>query len=249
MHDHESARTRPPVRVGGLVRGQVTAETAGLTAFPQRRFAEKQVGVFGNVDEAVARAGVSRVRERPLSVGDAECVGLDLVVRDAVRRDLQLGGHERLAVLVLVKVEGALEHRLVPEMRAEVPQLVPPVRADPELDARHIAAGAVLRAPHPRHDVAPVIEVEVRDRDRVDARPPLGFPQARKHAGATVEEEAARPLDQIPRLCAPWIRPGGRAADDGYLHRAKHDGIESLRGAGTGRTDPAGADLRRPRAA
>jgi hypothetical protein len=33
-----------------------------------------------------------------------------------------------------------------------------------------------------------VVEVEVRDRDRVEARPPLARAQAREHPGAAVEQ-------------------------------------------------------------
>jgi hypothetical protein len=65
-----------------------------------------------------------------------------------------------------------------------------------------------------------VVEVEVRDRDRVDARPRLPLPEARQDARAAVEQEASRTLDKVPGLSAAGVRPGRRAADDRELHGA-----------------------------
>jgi hypothetical protein len=63
--------------------------------------------------------------------------------------------------------------------------------------------------------------MEVGDDDRIHAGPRLEPPQTRQHTGAAVEQEApAVLLDEIPRLGAAGIRPGGRAADDMDSHGA-----------------------------
>ena len=63
-----------------------------------------------------------------------------------------------------------------------------------------------------------MVEVEVRDRDRVEVGPPARDPERRQHAGAAVEQQPARPFDEVTGLGAARVRPGGRRADDGDLH-------------------------------
>jgi methylmalonyl-CoA mutase C-terminal domain/subunit len=62
--------------------------------------------------------------------------------------------------------------------------------------------------------------VEVRDRDRVDPRPTLLLAQAREHTWAAIQEQPARPLEQVAGLRPAGIGPGGRAAHDVQLQRA-----------------------------
>src|SRR5215218_8284368 len=62
--------------------------------------------------------------------------------------------------------------------------------------------------------------MEMRDRDRVHARPALLVAQPREHAGPAVHEQPPRPLQQVARLRPARIRPGGRAAHDVQLQRA-----------------------------
>jgi len=63
-----------------------------------------------------------------------------------------------------------------------------------------------------------VVEVPVRDRDRVDVRPGLALAQLRQHSGAAVEQQPARPFEQVARLRSAGIRPGRGAADDCQFH-------------------------------
>jgi hypothetical protein len=59
----------------------------------------------------------------------------------------------------------------------------------------------------------------VGDRDRVDARPAaVELAETGEDTGAAVEQQAAVALDEIPRLDAAGIRPGGRAADHSERH-------------------------------
>src|SRR5919204_568476 len=53
-----------------------------------------------------------------------------------------------------------------------------PVRRKPELRPGAVAVEAEHRPPDPRDEVAPVVEVKVRDRDRVQPGPPLALAQA-----------------------------------------------------------------------
>jgi methylmalonyl-CoA mutase, C-terminal domain len=62
-----------------------------------------------------------------------------------------------------------------------------------------------------------VVEMEVRDSDRVHVRSVL--PQAPEHARAAIEEERLLALDQVARLRAPRVRPRRGRADDGQAHR------------------------------
>jgi len=90
----------------------------------------------------------------------------------------------------------------------------------PELGPRDSLSGAEGRAEDPRDEVAPVVEMEVRDGDRVDPRPPVvDRAQAGEHTRPAVEQELALTLHEVARLCAACVRPGGRATDDGEPHR------------------------------
>ena len=69
----------------------------------------------------------------------------------------------------------------------------------------------------PGEEVASVIELKGRDRDRIDlAEATLAQPS--QDARAAIEEERPGPLDEVPRLRAPRVRPRGRGADNGELH-------------------------------
>ena len=77
----------------------------------------------------------------------------------------------------------------------------------------------IQRTPDPRHEVAPVVEMEMRDHDRLDAsassstvrrRPSTPGPQSRSTVPGAVDEVAG--------VGAARVRPGGRAADDGQIH-------------------------------
>ena len=74
------------------------------------------------------------------------------------------------------------------------------------------------RAEDPRDEVAPVIQVEVGDGDRIDARPAVGCPQPRQHARSAVEQEPAVPLHQVAGLRAARIGPRRGTADDDQFH-------------------------------
>ena len=94
---------------------------------------------------------------------------------------------------VLPHGEDAVEHVPEAESLAELLEHVAPTGVDPELGALvdRDPAGAVHGAPHPRDEVAPVVEVKVRDRDRIDVRPPLPLAEARQDTRAAVDEETA----------------------------------------------------------
>src|SRR4029079_15883292 len=80
------------------------------------------------------------------------------------------------------------------------------------------AVAEIARPPYPRNEIAPVIEVEVCDHDRVGRRPPVTLAQPREHSGTAVEEGRASAVEEIAGLCAAGVRPGRRAADDRESH-------------------------------
>jgi methylmalonyl-CoA mutase C-terminal domain/subunit len=61
-----------------------------------------------------------------------------------------------------------------------------------------------------------VVEVPVRDRNRVDLRAVLSEPA--EHAGTAVEQKLPRSFEQVTGLGASGVGPGGRRTDDGQLH-------------------------------
>jgi methylmalonyl-CoA mutase, C-terminal domain len=141
-----------------------------------------------------------------------------LVVEDPVSGHLEARRGERLALDVLVQVERLLEHLRLAEAAADRAQHLAALRRDPELRRLDALARPDRRPPDPRDEVAPVIEVPVRDRDRVEPRPRLALAELREHARAAVEQQPSRPLEQVARLGAAGIRPRRRAADDGEFH-------------------------------
>src|SRR5579862_706835 len=104
----------------------------------------------------------------------------------AIRDELEAGGVERGLFLVLLNRE-ELEDCVRVENRVEAAQRLSSTARQPQLRWVDLATGAEETAESPGDDVAPVVEVEVGDDDRVHARPLLEPAQARQHAGAAVE--------------------------------------------------------------
>ena len=88
----------------------------------------------------------------------------------------------------------------------------------PQLGRVDVATRPEHRAEGPGHEVAPVVEVEMRDHDRLDVGPAFLFAQARQHSRSAVQEDASRAFDEVSGLCAPGVRPGRRAPDDREPH-------------------------------
>src|SRR5439155_25049176 len=131
------------------------------------------------------------------------------------RRDLEAGGIERLAVDVLVEIEGAREHVRAAQAGADRLEHLGAARRDPELGSLRRLAGSEHPAPDPGNEIAPVVEVPVRDRDRVELGPGLALPQAGEHPRPAVQQQAAAAaLQQIARLGSARVRP--RRGTSGY---------------------------------
>ncbi len=83
-------------------------------------------------------------------------------------------GLERHLVLVLAELERVLEHLRLAELDSEARKRLAAARRKPQLGMGLVARRTELEPPHPGHDVSPVVEVEVREHDRVDVRPSFG---------------------------------------------------------------------------
>src|SRR5439155_4108154 len=99
----------------------------------QRRLADEEVYVPGQLGEALARAGVPRIGERVRRVPEAKAERPQLVVRQPDRRHLEARGPERDVLLVLAELERPLEHPRRPHPLAELGELLDPRRLQPEL--------------------------------------------------------------------------------------------------------------------
>ena len=167
-----------------------------------------------------ARSGLCpRVRERRRVVRDPEAVRLELVVREPDRQNLEPCRGERRLGLVFRHVERPVEHVREAESRAELLEIGAPTAVDPELGFLVVVTLPVEAPPDPRHEIAPVVEVEVRDRDRLEERPLLALAQPAEDAGSAVEEQ---PLsvrgNEVAGVCASCVRPGRGRPDDGETH-------------------------------
>ena len=173
MREEQTLRARRLEGRDGLVEGEVAARLAVELATEERRFTDEQVGIAGSFDKLVGRRRVSRVRDHTAVRLDAEGVGLEpCSAGRGSRVTLELAGEERRVRLVLREPERPLEHVREAEAGPELVEELRAARLHPELRLRHLALRReVEAAPDPRHEIAPVVEVEVRDRDRVDVRP------------------------------------------------------------------------------
>ena len=149
----EEQPSRARGRVGGerLFRAQVATRLAVGIAGLERRLADEQVDVPGQVGHAPARPRVARVGERGAAVRDAKAVRLESVVGEAQRHDVEPrgGGEDRLGV-VLAHDKGSLEHVGEAESRAELLEVGPPAAVDPELRPDVVVATPVEAPPDPR---------------------------------------------------------------------------------------------------
>ena len=196
------------------------SSASGIVRCP-RRSGSSSSSVASQTKRSVSRASSTSASLGPESPEyaservpfcDPEAVRLEPVVRHADREELQADDLERFAVGELAESEDALEHVLeAAEPHREIGELGPASGRCDQLRPLGNGTGPGQRAPHPRNEVAPVVEVEMRDRDRVHVRPFVPEPEPAEHAWTAVEQQpsAAFGLDEVPRLRAPGIGPGG----------------------------------------
>ena len=211
VREHDPFHMRGSRRRFHLVHGEMPPLGAVELAARERRLAEEKVGVARDLGERGARTAVARVREHAVAL-DAEAVRRDVVVHDRHGRHPEPRGGERRPRFVLGDVEGALEHVLAAEERQDRPQRVAATRRQPELRPWNGLPRPVETPPDPGDQVAPVVEVQVGDRDRLDGRPGLSLPQLGEHAGPAVEQQLV--VDEVARTCPAGVGPCRRRADN-----------------------------------
>ena len=175
------------------------------------RLADEEVRSARERRELLGRGGVAGVGEQLVALPDPEAVGLHRVVREAVRLDLEAGRLERRPRRELVEVERGVEHARVPEGGREGVQLGAAAGREPHAARDVLVRRPVGVQPCPWDEVAPVVEVEVGDRRRVDALASVRA-EASENARAAVEQKAPPrlgvALHEVPRLRAAGVRPG-----------------------------------------
>ena len=133
---------------------------------------------------------------------------------DGHRRHLEARDRERHARFVLGDFERPVEHVLAAQHGEHGPKLLPASRRQPELGPRQRLA-RIRRLPQTHGTDRPMVEMEVRDRDRVDRRPRLALAQLASTPGPQSSSRRPRRGGTGPA----GVGPGGRRADDGDLHR------------------------------
>src|SRR5205809_2010943 len=209
MRDQQPLGVRGFEGLDRLVGGEMAARAAFRVRRQQCRLADEEVGVLCQSRQGVARPRVARVGEHGSVGGGAEAEGQQLVVQHPLGSHLEAGGFERLAVDVFVQVERAREHVWKPEARANPLEHFGAPRRDPERGSLRVLAGAEHASPDPGNEVAPVVEVPVRDRDRVELGPGLALAETSEHARSAVQQDApAVALQEVPGLGSARVRPG-----------------------------------------
>ena len=190
-----------PGRFGGLQcldRAEVSARPAFGVRPQQRRLADEQVGVAGDVAQALARTGVAGVADDGPVRRGPEPEREQVVVQDACAASPR--SPPPRSSRPLRTRAGRTRARTSPAARgagrsrraARALRVAP--RAAGGADS---LAGAEGRAPDPRDEVAPVVEVPMRDRDRV-------------HAAARSRARAASPARPGPQSRSRRPGPSSR---------------------------------------
>src|SRR5204862_6128323 len=130
---------------------------AALDALTERGLAEEEIGVPSDLRQMRAGCGVAGVGERRRSVADTQRERLQLIVRHLDRRDRDPARLERLALLVLARVEPVFEHSRHAEFLAELIELGEAARREPELGLRRFPTRAEHGPERPRDEIAPVV--------------------------------------------------------------------------------------------
>ena len=134
-----------------------------------------------------------------------------------------------LAVSYSWIVECAVEHVAAARARRRASPARPRPPGGTQSRARASRAGPEHQPPDPGHEIAPVVEVEVRDRDRVDLRPALLARAAGQHAGPAVEQQPpAAALD----AGSPNGRRRGSARPASSRRRSTSRSYTAQRGSG-----------------
>ena len=190
---------RPPLR---WPRGRPRLGSASV-ASQRKRSASR-----ASSTSCVARRGVARVgKRRSPSVTRNPKRRARSAAR--ARGHLEAGGLNGTPVLVLAHVEAASSMRPRSRSAPEGGERLAPAGRQPELRRLRAAARRRTARPEdPRHEVAPVVEVEMGHRDRVDERPRLPARAAARARPARSRAGAGRgPRRAIPIALRPgWAR-------------------------------------------
>src|SRR5262249_20342302 len=146
--------------------------------------------------------------------------GEQRVVRESAGDEREAGDLDGLVLGIVVETERLVEHVVPAQACAEVSDPLAALGRQPELGLLLVPPRPGEGAPHPGDEIAAVVEVPVRDDDRVDVGPAaVERAQAGEHAGAAIEQEpAVAVLDEVAGLRPAGVRPGGRRANDDQAH-------------------------------
>ena len=182
VREQEPLRARAAEGVVGLVRGEVAPRAAlelrRERASPRRRRGRRR----GRAPRSASLgAAVARVRERRAVLRRPGSRKRELCsARRGSGVTVEAGRRRTASVRVLGDPERGLEHVGLPRPCAEAARAAArPPGGTQSSGCGELVPPARSCSPDPRHEVAPVVEVEVRDRDRVDARPAVSSSRSR----------------------------------------------------------------------
>jgi methylmalonyl-CoA mutase cobalamin-binding domain/chain len=201
-----------------LLCGQVAARARVVLGGAERRLAQEEIHAARKLGEPGAGAGVAGVGDGlALGAVDAEAARDHPVVFYRHGDAAAAGNVEPRASGVLGDIEGPVEHAGMPEGRAELVQRRAASRRKQDGGAADHRR-SVAREPDPWDEVTPVVEMEMRDQDRVH-RQQVVPAHSRQDAWTAIEQEPALiRFDEVAGVCAARVRPSGRGADDGQSH-------------------------------
>ena len=203
MGDHETARAGLPRDPPRLLTGHVTVSLEFRSGVEVGRLEQQHIGAGGEGDEALVVRAIRTVDERRGAVADP-CRVTQLRVRGPGERHPQGPELDLLGIVVFPELERVLKARRVRTDRSRKPvehleaTFAGNVDPRPPVLTARPSCGRLRDLSRQRQQVEHVVDVHVRDHDRVDRADQTAFPRAPERARSKVEQDTRLSIaDQV----------------------------------------------------